>query len=54
MMRSALRTIALATAVSAIAFAVQAANPMAGGAPTFPTKNHRKRRQLEGPHLVAR
>jgi uncharacterized surface protein with fasciclin (FAS1) repeats len=38
-MKSALRTIALATAVSAIAFAVQAANPMVGGAPMFPTKN---------------
>lgn len=39
MMKSALRTIALATAVSAIAFAVQAANPIVGGAPMFPTKN---------------
>ncbi len=39
MMKPALRTIALATAGSAIAFAVQAANPIVGGAPMFPTKN---------------
>jgi uncharacterized surface protein with fasciclin (FAS1) repeats len=39
MIKSALRTIALATAVSAIAFAAQAKNPMVGGAAMYPTKN---------------
>ncbi|MET3853298.1 fasciclin domain-containing protein [Rhizobium sp. OAE497] len=39
MLKSAMRTIALAAAVSGIAFAAQAKNPMVGGAPMYPTKN---------------
>jgi len=39
MIKSALRTAALAVAVSAIAFAAQAKNPMVGGAAMYPTKN---------------
>lgn len=39
MIKSALRTVALATAVSALAFAAQAKNPTVGGAPMYPTKN---------------
>lgn len=39
MIKSALRTTALAVAVSAIAFAAQAKNPMVGGAAMYPTKN---------------
>src|SRR6478736_7130079 len=39
MIKSALRTIALATAVSALAIAAQAKNPMVGGAAMYPSKN---------------
>jgi uncharacterized surface protein with fasciclin (FAS1) repeats len=39
MIKSPLRTVALATVVSALAFAVQAKNPMVGGAAMYPTKN---------------
>jgi uncharacterized surface protein with fasciclin (FAS1) repeats len=39
MIKSALRTIALSAAVSAIGFAAQAKNPVVGGAAMYPTKN---------------
>lgn len=39
MLKSALRIVALATAVSTLAFAAQAKNPMVGGAAMYPTKN---------------
>jgi uncharacterized surface protein with fasciclin (FAS1) repeats len=39
MMKSTIRTIALTAAVSAVAFAAQAKNPMVGGAAMYPTKN---------------